>query len=450
MHSADAPEPAGRAGNAHGHTDGPHHAQPWQTTGAARTHGEPQPGDGPAGTPDGSRPPHDAQTPADGPPEDAAMAREPDHTAHSTDDGRTAPPPNDPPRRGGRAGRLLGRRRTRPDAAPHETGTSAPAAGPASGGPDTGDHPAPTPGAQHTGTTAEAHEAQDAAAGPDASRADGALAARETAAAPADGHRTVRARGADAVRRGLQRSAQSARAGAGHLADRIIDLAPRIPVRDLATLRRQFPGLGPEELADKLIAGAAAATATVGAGVGAAAMLPVPPAMPAELAAEITGVAAIEIKLIAELHEVYGLRPPGTLRQRSLAYLTSWTEERGIDVTKPASVNAAFGGRMKRELRQQIMKRTVRNLPNLMPFLVGAAVGAVMNRRDTRKLAERVRGDLRTRRVPWEALRALPPLEQPADPLDPMGQIPGHQLPGTRKPLALESPGHHDPSPEDA
>lgn len=63
----------------------------------------------------------------------------------------------------------------------------------------------------------------------------------------------------------------------GRLADRIIDTAPRIPVRDLATLRRQFPGLGPEELADRLVAGACNATATVGAGIGAAAMMPVPP-----------------------------------------------------------------------------------------------------------------------------------------------------------------------------
>ena len=93
---------------------------------------------------------------------------------------------------------------------------------------------------------------------------------------------------------------------AQYVADRIIENAPRVPVRDLATLRAQFPGLGPEQLADKLIAGAANATSTVGAGIGAAAMLPVPPAMPAELAAEITGVAAIELKLIAELHEVYG------------------------------------------------------------------------------------------------------------------------------------------------
>ncbi|MFG3093979.1 hypothetical protein [Streptomyces sp. NPDC048202] len=219
------------------------------------------------------------------------------------------------------------------------------------------------------------------------------------------------------AREGARRGGTHARAGIAYLADRIIELAPRVPVRDLATLRRQFPGLGPEQLADKLVAGAANGTSTVGAGIGAAAMLPVPPAMPTELAAEITGVAAIELKLIAELHEVYGLRPPGNLRTRSTAYLSSWSGERGIDVMKPATIDVALGGRMKRELRQQIMKRMVRNLPNLMPFMVGAAVGAVMNRRDTRKLAERVRTDLRKSQVPWGELPDLPPLEEPADPL---------------------------------
>lgn len=224
----------------------------------------------------------------------------------------------------------------------------------------------------------------------------------------------------DGVKAGVRMSGRSAKAGIGYLADRIIENAPRVPIRDLGTLRRQFPGLDAERLADKLISGAANATSTVGAGVGAAAMMPVPPAMPAEMAAEITGVAAIELKLIAELHEVYGLRPPGNLKERSSAYLTAWTEERGIDVVKPASINAALGGHMKRELRQQIMKRMVRNLPNLMPFMVGAAVGAVMNRRDTKKLAERVRADLRRSQVPWDALPELPPLEQPVKPLDPL------------------------------
>ncbi|MFD7162607.1 hypothetical protein [Streptomyces violascens] len=225
------------------------------------------------------------------------------------------------------------------------------------------------------------------------------------------------------LKKGVRKGGEGVKASLGHLADRIIEVAPRIPVRDLATLRAHFPGLGPEQIADKLIAGAANGTSTVGAGIGAAAMLPVPPAMPAELAAEITGVAAIELKLIAELHEVYGMRPPGTLKERSMAYLTSWTEERGIDVTKPTSLNFALGGQMKRELRQQIMKRMVRNLPNLTPFMVGAAVGAVMNRRDTKKLAGHIRKDLRERQVPWDALPELPALEQPDNPL-PQGKTP--------------------------
>jgi hypothetical protein len=54
-----------------------------------------------------------------------------------------------------------------------------------------------------------------------------------------------------------------------------------------------------------------------------------------------------------------------------------------------------------------------------MPFLVGAAVGAVMNGQDTRRLADRVRSDLRKVQVPWEALPELPPLEQPKDALPP-------------------------------
>ncbi|WP_420000573.1 hypothetical protein [Streptomyces boninensis] len=206
-----------------------------------------------------------------------------------------------------------------------------------------------------------------------------------------------------------------ARAAAGAVTDLIIANAPRIPVRDLDTLRRQFPGLGPEELADKLVAGAEKGTATVGAGVGAAAMLPVPPAMPAELAAELTGVASIELKLIAELHEVYGARPAGNARQRAAAYLGAWADERGIDPLKPRTLNGVLGTQMRRELRQRVLKRTLRNLPTLAPFMIGAAAGAIMNRRETHHLADRIRRDLRRRQVYWEALEPSP-LERPALP----------------------------------
>jgi hypothetical protein len=189
------------------------------------------------------------------------------------------------------------------------------------------------------------------------------------------------------------------------VADAIVQTAPRVPVRDLATLRRQFPGLGPEEIADRLVAGAVKGSATVGAGIGAVAMMPAPPAMPAELAAEIVGVASIELKLIAELHEVYGVRAAGPAPQRALAYLGAWTDERGIDTATLVSFDVVLGGPMRRRLRQQVLKRTVRNLPSLAPFLMGAAAGALMNRRDTRKLAERIRDDLRARQVAWDVLR---------------------------------------------
>ncbi|MFE4371940.1 hypothetical protein ACFRMN_27685 [Streptomyces sp. NPDC056835] len=261
------------------------------------------------------------------------------------------------------------------------------------------------PAAEHSALSPRSGTGDDERGLPASLEAD-----REDHGGPKTGGRRL-----DTIKRGVRRGGDSAKAALAHLADRIIENAPRVPVRDLATLRKQFPGLGPEELADKLVAGAANSTSTVGAGIGAAAMMPVPPAMPAELAAEITAVAAIELKLIAELHEVYGLRPPGTLRERSAAYLTSWTEERGVDITKPSTFNGALSGRMKRELRQQIMKRTVRSLPNLVPFMIGAAVGAMMNRRDTKKVAERIRKDLRARQIPWGALPALPPLERPAE-----------------------------------
>ncbi len=131
--------------------------------------------------------------------------------------------------------------------------------------------------------------------------------------------------------------------------------------------------------------------------MGTAAMLPVPPAMPAELAAELVAVATVELKLLAELHELYGCRPPGSRAQRAAAYVGVWTTRRGLDITRPATLDLALGGRLRRELTERILKRTARNLPSLAPFMVGATVGAFLNRRETARLADRVRKDLRAR-----------------------------------------------------
>ena len=48
--------------------------------------------------------------------------------------------------------------------------------------------------------------------------------------------------------------------GGRWLTDLLIDTAPRIPLRDLSTLRQQHPGLTDEELAEALVAAAAKAS----------------------------------------------------------------------------------------------------------------------------------------------------------------------------------------------
>ncbi|WP_431676908.1 hypothetical protein [Kitasatospora sp. KL5] len=207
--------------------------------------------------------------------------------------------------------------------------------------------------------------------------------------------------------------------GGRALTERLLQTAPRIPVRDLATLRAQHPGAGdPDALADLLVAGAVRASASVGAGVGAAAMLPVPAAMAAEVAAETLVVAAVEIKLIAELHQVYGVPAGGTPAQRTAAYVNAWADRRGLRAVTPehpvgvaAVTGLAVGSEVRRKVRKRLTRSTLRKLPSLFPLLVGAGLGAVVNRRDTRRLAVRVRGDLkrRTDAVPGYWAAAAPP-----------------------------------------
>ncbi|MFE4976215.1 hypothetical protein ACFRAR_29450 [Kitasatospora sp. NPDC056651] len=198
-------------------------------------------------------------------------------------------------------------------------------------------------------------------------------------------------------------AAKGAAYGGKALTEQLVQAAPRIPVRDLATLRAQHPDAAfPEELADRLVAGAVRASGALGAGVGAAAMLPVPPAMPVEIAAETLAVAALEVKLIAELHEVYGTPAQGTATQRAGAYLGAWANRRGIDaglLVRPAGFAAlAIGSEVRRQVGHRLTRSSLRHLPAVTPLLVGAGIGATMNRRDTRRLAGEVREDLRGRR----------------------------------------------------
>jgi hypothetical protein len=202
--------------------------------------------------------------------------------------------------------------------------------------------------------------------------------------------------GARAAGRGARAAGRGARWGAKRLVDEVLTRAPRLPVRDQATLRAQYPGRSPEELADTLIDGAARMSASVGAAVGTWAVVPFLPGIPAEVATETVTVVGIEIKLIAELHEVYGMRAPGTVVDRMTAYTAAWANRRGVGLA-PAGLILAVGSPLRRRLQRRLAARAGQSMVSLGPLLTGAAAGALLNRHETRRLGGEVRDDLRKR-----------------------------------------------------
>lgn len=188
--------------------------------------------------------------------------------------------------------------------------------------------------------------------------------------------------------------------GGTFLSDLLTEAAHRIPLRDAATLRAHHDAQDTELIADELVRAAARVTGGIGGaagGLAAAQWLAIPTmmAVPVELAAETLLVAAVEIKLVAELHELYGVRPPGDLGERANAYLGSWTSQRGLSGEGQTSgVAAQVTKAGMKALRKRITGRLGRNLGSFLPFLAGAVVGARNNHLSTKRLAERLRGDL--------------------------------------------------------
>ena len=81
-----------------------------------------------------------------------------------------------------------------------------------------------------------------------------------------------------------------------------------------------------------------------------AAVLPVLPAYPVEVAAETLLVVGIEIKLVAELHEAYGILAPGNFAERMSAYVAAWAHRRGVFMIEGGLILAA-GSPLARLLR---------------------------------------------------------------------------------------------------
>lgn len=187
------------------------------------------------------------------------------------------------------------------------------------------------------------------------------------------------------------------------ITDSVADLAPHVPVRGIATLRAHFPGLDAEALAERLVRNAARASAGVGAvggGIGSVQWVAPPTLLttPVLLATETVAVVAIELKLIGELHEVYGHPILGTPAQRAVTLLQAWAARRGVNPLIPGgSVTTVLGTATRKQLRDMLLRRFGRNLTTLGPLLTGAAVASYLNRRGTRHLGESVMRDLRLR-----------------------------------------------------
>jgi hypothetical protein len=183
------------------------------------------------------------------------------------------------------------------------------------------------------------------------------------------------------------------------LTDTVSEIAPHIPVRDLPTLSAHHGGLVGDELAGVLIENAARATAAVGAAAGLVSSLEfaAPPLLlssPVQVAAETVAVIAIELKLVAELHEAYGRAAMGTPAVRTAAYLGAWTRRRALDRVTGDGVSSLMTGAAGRALRRRVVRRAGENAASVLPMLTGAVASASLNARQTRRLGQKISADL--------------------------------------------------------
>lgn len=217
----------------------------------------------------------------------------------------------------------------------------------------------PTDGAPEAPDPADAGDDVGNDAGDELARltAEAATAATER---PDD--RAAAARALAALVPGLARSARRAGAravGAGRWAtDLVLEIAPHIPIRDAATLRAHHPGRTDRQIADALVAHASTATAALGAAAGglAAVEFAAPPtllAAPVQLTAHLLAVTAVELKLVAELHELAGQRAAGSTVDRGRAYLVSWMQQRALSSVVDDRGALAVGPMLGEALRRQ-------------------------------------------------------------------------------------------------
>jgi hypothetical protein len=204
---------------------------------------------------------------------------------------------------------------------------------------------------------------------------------------------------------GLARSARVAGRGAvisgRWLADTVLDMAPRVPVRDAETVSRHHDGLTGAALARSMIRSSGRVSAAVGAAAGG--LIAVQEVsvggiilIPFVLAAETVLVVLVELKLVAELHHVAGRPVVGSPAEWVAAVVRSWLSGRGITGATLATAGRfdLLGRATRVRLTGALRRRFTRNLTSMIPFMAGAAVAATLNRRATIDVGHRLAADL--------------------------------------------------------
>ena len=185
------------------------------------------------------------------------------------------------------------------------------------------------------------------------------------------------------------------------LAETVLDLAPRLPVRDVEALVAHHEGLTGDELAVSLIQAAGRVSAGIAAttgGVIAAQELSIAGLVlvPFELAAETALVVGTELKLVAELHHVAGRSLPRGPRAGAESAVVAWMSARAIPPTPVSAVvrGDVLGRAGRHHLRGTLRKRYTRNLTTLAPLMTGAAAAGYINRRATLDVGSKIARDL--------------------------------------------------------
>jgi hypothetical protein len=207
----------------------------------------------------------------------------------------------------------------------------------------------------------------------------------------------------------LARSARAAGRGAVQsgrwVTETVVDLAPRVPVRDAETLSRHHDGLTGAALARSMIRSAGRVSAGIGVATGglvAVQELSVAGAVaiPFELAAETVLVVLVELKLVAELHNVADRPLSGSPAEQTAAAVRSWLSGRGVSgpgLVVPGRADL-LGRATRARLREAVRRRFTRNLTTLIPLMAGSAVAGWLNRRATLDVGRRLAKDLGLRR----------------------------------------------------